>query len=337
MSGITGLGGLAVGRSQLDPSLAPPPRPGPRPPGGGVPPPSGSPVPAGDIPVLSQPQMFDASELMEKYLALKTKMGDAEVKSSMEEVGAQGKVRKEKNNEVAKKMEEAIEKQKEAKAGGLAAKIFGWIALAFTVIASIAVSIASFGTMTGVMALATAAVAVTMATLNETGVMEKMTEAIKDSLIQGGMSEDDASKWAMGLTIAIQIGVSLATIAGGAAASASTAANIASGVVRVSAKTAELASTVANVARGASAATTVVQQGVAIGTAVKTKEAADATAGSMELKKFLAKLQAAMQDEMDRIQQMVQQAQASISTAMKVLSGQTNTSGEIIRHMGTRA
>lgn len=145
------------------------------------------------------------------------------------------------------------------------------------------------------------------------------------------MGEDEAKKWAIGLNMGIQLTVmiltTVATLGAGASGSVGTLVSISANI----AKTARMASLAAD---ASGAGVTIAQQGMAIDSAVKTKEASDLSAEALDFKALMAKLQASMEDEQDRFQEMIQQANAAIAGAMKILSGQANSQSDIIHHMG---
>jgi hypothetical protein len=283
-------------------------------------PPVLEPVPKlGFRPILAPPATFDASEMITKVLALRVKMGDERLAASMKDVQFTGEARKAKNEELAQKAAEAQKKIEESKTGSLVAKIFGWIAVGLTVLAAIATG----GALAGV----AAAVAVTMAVLSETGVMQKMTDAIAEGLMKEGISEDSAKKQAAFITMYISICVSLLTLGAGAA---SAGAKVAEAAVKV----AQIANTIGTAAKFGQGAATVAQASSQIYAGVKQFQAAGAQADSAEIRKFQAKLQQLLDDEMDSIQAMIQDMNEANSRMLKILSGQTETSRNIISHMG---
>ena len=290
---------------------------------------SGDGVSSGSIPVLDLPTLSDAAALMTAFLALKVESMDEQQKNSLEDIQATGKLQKLQNEEIAKKSQEAIKAMEDAGLGGIFAKVFGWIAVALTVVAAVATG--------GALAIAAAAIAVTMATLTETGGMDKLTEAIAKSLQDSGMSEADSKKWAMGIMMGISIAVSLTTLGAGALkAGTDLAANAVKIAQQVGKAAQQLtkAQMVASMAQVGSGVDTIGQQGAAIASAVHTRDAADANAEAAELRAFLAKLQQVLEDESDRVQQIVQQMQASFTTAMQIMNRQSDQLNETVRNMG---
>jgi hypothetical protein len=202
-----------------------------------------------------------------------------------------------------------------------------------------------------------------MAVLNETGVMDKITEAIAESLMKppSNMDEETANKWAMGIMIGVSVAVSLVGIASsisnivGSAATATakvaaeTTKNIVKQIIEAISKGVEKAmapiTKLANAAKTAvpvldkavniaGATATIGQASAGISGAVQTRDAQMKQADSAELKKFLAKLQQQLEDEADRLQQMIAQMGESFSRAMKIIGGQSDQQEETIRQMG---
>lgn len=287
-----------------------------------APPPGGSHAPVGDTPVLSLPRNTDSTDLLLQALALKIKNGDQQLSSSMQEVQHNAEVQKSQNDEIAKKLQENLDKMAESKGLSGFLKALQWIGVALAVIVAAV-------TMNPV-AIAGAVMAVTMAVLNDTGVMNKMSEAITNSLIKDGMDPSEAKKWGMALTVVIGVAASLVGLGAGAASSATTGA---AKLAELAEKLGEVATKVATAAKVAQTVTTVAQAGTSIGKAVIDHQAADTQAETAELRAFLAKLKQAMDDEMDRIQNMVEQAQAVVSKALATLGHVNDTSSNIIRHM----
>jgi hypothetical protein len=282
------------------------------------PPPTNSRSTSGSVPILSEPKMFDAGELIAQFLSLKTKMGDEQLSASMKDVRFNSEVQKAKNDEIAKKMAEALDKIAQAKSSQLALKIFGWIAVALSVVLAIANG--------GALAFAAAGLAVTMAVLSEAGVMDKLTEAIADSLVKDGMDPDKAKMAAGFITMGICLAASLATLGAGVAATGAKVAEVAT-------KAMMIAKQVANAAKFGQGVMSVAQGGTQLYAGVKQHEAAESQAEAAEIRKFVAKLQALQDDEMDRIQAMVQALNESTTRAMAILNGQAETSAAIVRHM----
>ena len=128
------------------------------------------------IPKLDLPTMqIDAlGDVADKFLALKLKTSDQQLAGSMKDVQDRGAVMKSKNADISNKLNEAAQKIAEAEKAQAAMKALSWIAVALSILFAIFTG--------GVGAIVGAAVATTMAVLNETGVMTKLTDAIAKGL-----------------------------------------------------------------------------------------------------------------------------------------------------------
>lgn len=254
--------------------------------------------------------MILVTSLMNKLNLLMTKSSEATIKmkQSKEEDASV-----ERNLQVKKQREQA----KKAKKSGLLGKIFGWLATAIALVAATLVAVISFGAgsvLIGVVAVAGAAMAITMSVLTETKAMEKMMKpmiaSLTSSFISMGLSPKKAKLAAsiMGqaivaaVVITAQIAMTVLTLG------SNTGSMVGSMVTRftsLSAKVAKYASkavsgtiTVANIAAAAGTA----GAGAANITAgVYQKKSMDAQAQTIEMKAMLDHLQ----QEMDRIRDFI--------------------------------
>lgn len=287
-----------------------------------VPPPAPAPQDQADMPTLAPPVQTDGTDLLLAALAMRMKNNDEQTKSSTEEVQFKADVQRTQNDEINKQMAHQLKEMDKSKTLGTFLKAMQWIGVGLAV-AVAAVTLNPVAIMGAVMA-------VSMAVLSETGTMDKMTNAMADSLEKDGMSDTEAKKWAMGLTTGITIAVSLVGLGAGVASSAT---NAAEAMAQMATKIAAIVPKLAIGVKVAEALVTGTQGGVAIGKAVYDKNISDTTAEIDETKAYVAKLKAAMDDEIDRIQQMVQNAQETVSNAMKAMSGVSHTNSNVIRHM----
>lgn len=111
-----------------------------------------------------------------------------------------------------KKINESLEKMDKAAKANRVSKIFGWLMTGLAVIGAVAACVATGGLAVG--AVAGALIAVGMQTLNETGVMEKLTSGLADALEKAGCSKLAAKVLAAVIITAAAIAVS---VGGGAA------------------------------------------------------------------------------------------------------------------------
>ncbi|MBL6080046.1 type III secretion system translocon subunit SctE [Belnapia sp. T18] len=296
----------------------------------GAPPPPPASMGGDHIPVLAEPFGMDTTSMMTAFLAIKVKMGDAQQRDTEKDIQADGLARKGHDLDMAKKMGDAIEKQQESEAKSAIMKVFAWIAVALTAIIATAMAVISGGALAAAAAALTVAVAVTMTTLDQTGVMAKLQDAIQQSLVKNGMSEEAAKKWAQGLTMGITIAASLMTLVAGGGGLASAVAETTEEATTLAVKIATVAG---KIAVAANAAVTITQAGVGIAAGVDSYNAAQDEADAAEVKKMIAKLQEAMGDETDRLQQMVLQMQDTTTKVMNMIKGQAETAETLLHNM----
>jgi hypothetical protein len=313
--------------------------------GEGIPPSQARISDPGSIPVLPLPNAgIDAlGDIAGKFLAMKLKTSDEQMAGSMKDVQDKGKLLKTKNEEISAKLKEAADKAAEAEKAKTAMKVLSWIAVALSVL---------FAVFTGgVGAIVGAAVAVTMATLNETGVMDKLTNAIAKSLEKGPppMSEMEAKKTAGWIMLGISIAVSIATVGAGFASGASNVGGLAAKLPQianaiaskvgtaVSEATArimmEVAQKVITGTRIASALVSMGQGGAGIGGGIQRFAAADLQAQVVEDRAFLKRMQQRMEEEQDLIQAIMQSMSDMTSKVIETMKDQSDTMTEVLQHM----
>lgn len=296
-----------------------------------LPPVSGG-APALDAaPTLPPPRSFDAMELAAKFLALKIKIADAQAAAGMNDIGHRGELQKQQNEKIARNITDAAEKLRKAKKSSNILKVFGWIAVALSVVTAVVTG--------GVLGFSVAAVGVAVGTLTETGLIDKMTKAIAKSLIEDqGIAQDKANQLATLITCFIVLACSLATVGGattlsGAWKAASTTIKITSQsdrVVKISATSQRLAT--AALAGEATASLAASLAGIASG--VQMREATDARAETLDIRKFLAKLAQLQEDEMARIQELVVGIKTMTQRVVDAIEEQCRSASTVIRHIG---
>jgi transloator len=323
---------------------------------GGEPPPEGAPrqvgqdgapppapqalptVPEG-VPVLAPPLMqFDAlSSLADEFLALKLKIDQELINSEVGDVRDKGVRMKEKNEEIGRKLGEAANKLAEAKKTQETMKVLSWVAVGLSVLAAVATG--------GVFAIVAAGIGVAMAVLNETGVMNKLTDAIAEDRMKNlGESPSEAKKTAMYIMTGITIAISVATIVTGLVPGAQLATvGVKVGAAMQGALARAAGVGIESVLRAnsiavtgvkiAAAATTAVQAGAGVYGGVQRYEAATKEAETVETRAFLRRLQQQMEEEQEEIAALVQQMQSQISTVVNIMAEQAETSTKVIGQM----
>ncbi|MBB6413997.1 type III secretion system translocon subunit SctE [Mesorhizobium sangaii] len=282
-------------------------------------------------PMLPPPRAFDAMELAAKFLALKVKMADAQTSAGMEDVRHRGELQRQQNEKIARKIIDAAEKLREAKKSSSAMRIFGWIAVALSVVVAVVTG--------GIFALSAAAVAVAVGTLTETGVMEKMTQAIAKSLIEDlGMAQGQAEIWATVITGFIILASSLASLGAGAVSGGWNAVtSIATKITSQGDKVAKIAAAsqrLAMVARAGEGTASIAEFCAGTASGIIKKQATDVRAETLDIRKFLAKLAQLQEDEMARIQELVLGIKTMTQSVVDAIEEQSRSASTVIRHFG---
>ena len=247
-------------------------------------------------------------------------------KSSME---AEHKERKEKIDKSMKEMEKAAKAR-------LANRIFGWLGAIVAVamaIAAVAFTVVTGGAGAVAMgfAIAGAVVAVGALVMSETGLTDKLTQAIAESLEKSGMSKKDAQLAAaliVNLTImAVSLGCSIGGMAAGFAAASKAVVDMAAMAVRM-AKLAQTATSIAATAVGVGA--------LAAGTAATaTGYKSDmAQADLTELEKIMAELQRRLDESEEELNAILEAIQNALGQIAAILTSATDTQSEIAGQIG---
>ncbi|KRR20282.1 hypothetical protein CQ14_29595 [Bradyrhizobium lablabi] len=154
------------------------------------------------------PRGLDPSQLANNLLAVRIKMADRLIASGMADVRHEGELLRQQQETIGNKIIEAANAMAKAKKSSHIRKFLGWLAVGL----SVAAAVVTGGTLSTVAAAVTVGVAV----LNETGVVEKMTQAIAKRLMKdGNMGAAQANKVAIGITMGIILSVTV--LSGGAA------------------------------------------------------------------------------------------------------------------------
>lgn len=163
---------------------------------------------SGSMPSSSVQRAFEPDDLLTEFLAFKIKLADSLIASDLQDVRFRSEQQRQLHEEVGKKIIEAAHAMTRSKKSSGIMKFFGWLAVGLTV----AAAVVSCGTL----AVVAAGVAVGVAVLNETGVVDKMTQAIAKSLMKDqAMDANSANVLAVGITIVIMFAVSVLTIGAG--------------------------------------------------------------------------------------------------------------------------
>ena len=232
-------------------------------------------------------------------------------------------------------IDESIKKMKDAEKSALVSRIFGWIGAILSVVAAVALTLVTGGAAAG-FAIAGAVIAVSSLVLNETGAMDKITEAIVDKLMEANpnMSRSDAMLKASLIVNLTVMGLSLGCSVGGMVSGIASAAN---GVLKLSKTAIDVAKTVQN-------AVTITSTGVAVGALAAggantyfTHRSENAKADVTELEKFITMLQQRLDESQEELQILLQQIEAGIGKIAELISSATDTSDEIAQKLGQMA
>ncbi|MBR0892403.1 MULTISPECIES: type III secretion system translocon subunit SctE [Bradyrhizobium] len=169
---------------------------------------SGKIVASGSIPSLAVPRALDPIELANNLLAVRVKMADRLIASGMADVRHEGELLRQQHEMIGNKIIEAANAMAKAKKSSRIMKFLGWLAVGLSIAAAVV--------NPGIVATVAAAVTVGVAVLNETGVVDKMTQAIAKRLMKDGdMDAAQANKVAIGITMGIILSVTVLTAGAG--------------------------------------------------------------------------------------------------------------------------
>lgn len=284
------------------------------------------------VPTLDNPDDVKAKEVdLEKlfaYLQLETDKHQAElakdrIELQKDEMEARHKDQKE-------KLQTSLEEMSKASTAGTVAKIFGWLMAAAAVALAVVACVATGGAAIG--PLIAAGVAVTMAVLNETGVMGKLNEAFASALEEAGLSKTAAQIVAAATIAAATI---VLTIGVGSVGSIGQAGNAAAEVARTAAQmTAQTVYTGLDIGVKAVGLTAV---GVGGYSAYRGFESGHAQADVTEADHFLAMMRQKMDESQEELQQIMDQIQNLYSQIVAILDSETDTQNEIAQKIGAMA
>jgi len=239
------------------------------------------------------------------------------------------------HKERMKDIDESIKKMKDAEKAAKVSRIFGWIGAVLAVAAAVALTLVTGGVAAG-FAIAGAVIAVSSLVLNETGAMDKITEAIVDKLMEANpnMSRSDAMLKASLIVNLTIMGLSIGCSVGGMVSGIASAAN---GVLKLSKTAIDVAKTVQN-------AVTITSTGVAVGALAAggantyfTHRSENAKADVTELEKFITMLQQRLDESQEELQILLQQIESGIGKIAELIASATDTSEEIAQKLGQMA
>ncbi|CAM2005063.1 type III secretion system translocon subunit SctE [Acanthopleuribacter pedis] len=286
------------------------------------------PPPKGGRPQLEAPaNMKDTDDLALMLLDLRNKVGELQLKTSKEDIQHNMAKKETAHNDRLDQLQKAIDAMKKADKGGMFGKVFGWIAASLSLVAAVAATVATGGAAAPL--LAAAALNMTMMVLQETGAMDTITEEF-GKLIQdiagafGKELSDEEAQMIAGITITaavLIINIAAAVASGGAASgNLATQTKQIADMIKIGS---EIAAGVAMVGQGTSQ---MVQAGYQ-------NDAMQAQADAADFQKMMAKLQAALSEEMDRLKEIMEQLQDSKSAVIQMMNTTAQQTSKIQRNM----
>ena len=255
---------------------------------------------------------FDSNAIMELIDSLRSKVKGEQIELARAQISQHRKLMESKHNKTISDLKESQKKQEESKTANVVTEALTWIAFALAMILAVVTAIVSFGAgsaAVGAVALIGAAIAVTVTILNETGAMDKISDALgkcfEDVLVACGVPKEDAKK--AGKLIAqiviavliIAIEIALAVFSGGASMEEAAEEITAQRATKVALKAIQIGhATAAAVDIGAASS------GMASGIMLGQSELL--TADAMKEKGIIKKLEAALERDKSFIRQLVQ-------------------------------
>lgn len=289
---------------------------------------TGKPTGPTSIPALDNPEdirQLEANlEKLISYLQMdnderQAQMAKDRIEVQKDTLDAERKTRSEKVEKSLKDMDKAAESRK-------ASKIFGWLMTALAVVAAVVACVATGGLALG--PVIGAGIAIACSVLNETGVMDKITEKLAKGLESLGMSKQAAQIVAQVLiTVAIMAASLGAGLAGGGAAAVSNA-------IKGAAETVETVRAAIAIASMVVGAASTVTGGVG---AYQSYKSGMSEADVKETEKFIAALKQRLDESEEELQQIIQQLQNAVAQVAEMLSSATDTSDEIAKNLGAMA
>ena len=223
----------------------------------------------------------------------------------------------------AKKIQKSLDDMDKAAASQKRNRIFGWLMTALAVVAAVVACVATGGLATG--AVVAAGIALTCQILNETGVMEKLTDKLAEGLEKLGLSKEAAK-------VVAQVAVTVAIVAASIAAGnlGSVAGNVSAAVKAAM----EVVRPIVSITTGVMGGISLVSGAVG---AVDSYHAGMSEADVKETEKFIAALRQKLEESEEELQQILEMIQNFIGQLADLLSSSTDTSEEIASKIGQMA
>ncbi|MBU6949799.1 type III secretion system translocon subunit SctE [Hahella sp. HN01] len=277
---------------------------------------------------LAPPTLLSSDELVALLLTIKSKSSNEQIAASQQDIELNRTKQDQKHADMKEQIQKSIEAGEKAKKGGLFGKIFGWIAS----IAAVVMAVTAVGVVAGAVMLALAADSMVGAATGHS-LMGAMTKGIAKGLQAMGMDESVANIVAGVVTAAVMVAVCVgASMASASKAGSSIISKLASSTSQVQ-KIQLAAAKVGNIAAFTGGVASVGGGASQITTGVYKKQATDARANQMDMKKELAKLQAAMEAEQDRLKEVIAKLNEGVSRILQIMGNDHSTRMQISRNM----
>lgn len=290
-------------------------------------------IPAIDNPDHEKVKEADLEKLI-SYLQLETDKKQTEL--AKDRIELQKGELETRHTEQKEKLQKSLDEMDKAAKSSLLTKLFGWlmaaVAVAFAVVSCVATGGVAVGAVIG------AVLAVGMAILNETGAMDKMTEAIADFLKDKLGMDKMAAQIVAAVTVCVAtIALALAGGSVGTAVQKAIQAGAQAGTVVASTTAQATAKTIASgmdVAMKTMGVGTVAAGGYA---SYRGYEAGMAQADVTEANKFLALMRQKLEESQEELQAILDKIQDVYSSIIAILDSETETQKEIAGQIGAMA
>ncbi len=287
--------------------------------------------PGASTPQLPKPNLSGA-DIAALLLKLQSEVLERQASCSKDEILDLGEAKAKENKKNLQKIEEYAKKLEAAEKKQKKSKIFGWIGKAIAAIASVAMIVAGVAltaaggagaalVVAGAILLASTLLTTTMEVLSEHGI--GLGDGIAALLEKFGVKSETAKLiGAIFQTVVIVAVAVAAAVASGGAAGAAQAANVlkAANIIRavsgISQGVAEIGAGVTNILAS-----------------VDRHDAEKTRADSMDIQKVLAKLQAMIEQEVDRLQEIIKNLDAGVSKVLQMMRGESDTQRQILQNM----
>ncbi len=297
-------------------------------------------------PILPAPDAnVSSSDLATLLLKIQMETQDQQIKGSEEYIKANKKRLETLYKEKAKKIEKAIEQQQKAEKASKWGKILGYIALAITAVVAVAACVASGGLAVG--PVTCLLLSAGMMILDQTGATGKILQGMAKLLEKAGLHEPANMIVAAVIFAVAVLAVSMLGSWGFSCLARGVGFVVEDGVVMT--QRAAQAAKIAEEAGEVSTKAQTVAKGLRLGTSIgeDTVTASQATTGYLsgkyesdslkakadaeDIQRFITKIQQQLEDEKDKIQELVEQMESNVSVVLNILKSEAETKQAISR------